>query len=269
MSCENGIPGGAASTSTPAGTMAASGNYPSIKPKASTASNGEEVVRVMLENGYPIEFAIGLAGVFAAESEINPAAYNNEEKANGFSYRDKHAPDAQTFTYKGQKYYMDQANMMKFGYGKGIAQWSWSRNLSFRDWYNGSGGSQYRRGGPSSIDTDAEDIIKTTLAAQTGFALYELNQRSGKLRQAIQEIRDNHTTPSQDEQKFKANITKAVDAALRGFENGTETAMASVSAIDKYKWAGGYEGSMKTRVGKAMGLYESFKKNGKFPEYLS
>ena len=102
MSCENGIPGGAASTSTPAGEMAASGNYPSVKSNSTTLSRAETIVQFALDNGLPIEFGIGLAGVWAAESEIRTDVYNKDEHRDGYAYRNKHAPNADKFTYKGQ-----------------------------------------------------------------------------------------------------------------------------------------------------------------------
>lgn len=269
MSCENGIPGGAASTSTPAGEMAASGNYPSVKSNSTTLSRAETIVQFALDNGLPIEFGIGLAGVWAAESEIRTDVYNKDEHRDGYAYRNKHAPNADKFTYKGQTYYKDQANMMKFGYGKGLAQWSWSRNFEFRDWYNGSEGSRYRSGGPSTMDENAANITATTVLAQTAFAWHEMQKRTGEFTQAINEIKTKHTKPSQNEPQFKANITTAVDAVLRGFENGGTKKMASTAQIDRYTWDGGYSGAMKKRVGRAIGIYEDLKKNGKFPEYLS
>lgn len=44
-------------------------------------------------------------------------------------------------------------------------------------------------------------------------------------------------------------VTEAVDAVLRGYENGGNGAFASVAQIDKYTWCGGYTGAMNTRVG--------------------
>lgn len=45
------------------------------------------------------------------------------------------------------------------------------------------------------------------------------------------------------------DVVSAVDAVLRGYENGGNGTLASQAQIDRYTWCGGYAGAMKTRVG--------------------
>lgn len=267
MSCTNGIPGGVVDSPDVAGEMAATNNYPSVKAPTDLLGRAMVIIDFALANGLPIEFGIGLAGVWAAESEIKSDVYNKSEHRDGYAFKDKHAPNADKFTYKGNTYYKDQANMMKFGYGKGLAQWSWSRNFEFRDWYNSSAAAQYRSGGPATMDENAANITATTVAAQTAFAWHEMSKRDGEFLTAVNGIQT--VNASQNEAQFKANITTAVDAVLRGFENGGKNKMASTKQIDKYTWDGGYSGAMKKRVGRAVGIYEKLKEGGYYPQYLS
>jgi hypothetical protein len=153
--------------------------------------------------------------------------------------------------------------MMKFGYGKGIAQWSWSRNLKFRDWYNSH--NAVKTDGLNQMDDDAANITATTITTQTAFAWLEMQERTGEFMTVINEVNENSVTKitgaTNDKKKavFNENIVKVVDAVLRGYENGSKTKMASTSQIDNYTWSGGYSGSMKTRVSRALGVAEAVK----------
>lgn len=261
MSCQNGIPGGSISSPDSAGEMISSGQYPAIWPNSSTLDRAKVIIQFCKDKGLPVEFGIGLAGVWAAESNIRTDIYNKAEHNNGYAYRNIHAPNAKKFPYGGQTYYKDQANMMKFGYGKGLAQWSWERNFKFRDWYN-SGADGHKTPGLSTMDTDAANITATTVETQTAFAWKEMQERTGQFMSVVNSLKEEHVSYIENEEKFKANITTAVDAVLRGFENGSTENMASTKQIDKYKWDGGYSGAMKKRVGRAIGFYEALKKAG-------
>ena len=261
--CINGIPNGTTSSTDPAGALIASGKYSPTKISQAREMGTTEKERAMVIIDFftntqqlPIEVGIGVAGVWSAESNIKTWVFNKEEHDNGYAYKNKHAPDAKKFTYGGQTFYYDQANMMKFGYGKGLAQWSWERNFKFRDWYNGAGGSSYRQGGPSAIDANGAEITATTVAAQTAFAWEEMQERTGEFMSVINEIRSH---PATNEVEFNNNVTKVVDAVLRGFENGGTKKMASTAQIDKYTWDGGYSGAMKKRVSRALGIAQEVK----------
>ena len=170
MSCENGI----TSSATPAEVVVENKEYtPSKISNAQDHGTTEKdrakiIINFFKGKGLPIEVGIGVAGVWSAESHIKTWVYNKAEHDNGYAYKDIHAPNAKTFTYKGQTYYKDQANMMAFGYGKGLAQWSWSRTFKFRDWYNSSAGEPYRSGGPATMDKNGADITGTTVVENGG-----------------------------------------------------------------------------------------------------
>lgn len=261
MCCQNGIPGGSISSPDSAGELISGRQYPSMGSNMSTLDMAKVIIQFCKDNGLPVEFGIGLAGVWAAESNIKTDIYNKAEHNNGFAYKNKHAPNAEKFSYGGQTYYKDQANMMKFGYGKGLAQWSWSRNFKFRDWYN-SGADGYKTPGLNTMDTNAANITATTVETQTAFAWKEMQERTGQFMSVVNSLKEGHVSYTENEEKFKANITTAVDAVLRGFENGSAKNMASTKQIDKYTWDGGYSGAMKKRVGRAIGFYEELKKAG-------
>ena len=89
--------------------------------------------------------------------------------------------------------------------GKGIAQWSWDRNLNFAEWMKNNYG---------------EEIFpnNATINQQLEFMLYEMSQRI-----AFQKAMAAATTPAE-----------AADAMRRGFENGSNTALASKSQMDAY-----------------------------------
>lgn len=267
MSCENGI----TSSATPAEVVVENKEYtPSKISNAQDHGTTEKdrakiIINFFKGKGLPIEVGIGVAGVWSAESHIKTWVYNKAEHDNGYAYKDIHAPNAKTFTYKGQTYYKDQANMMAFGYGKGLAQWSWSRTFKFRDWYNSSAGEPYRSGGPATMDKNGADITGTTVEAQTAFAWEEMQGRTGEFMDAIKYVTGNTAS---DKETFNKNVKIVVDAVLRGFENGGVKKMASISQIDKYTWSGGYKGSMNTRVSGALGIAEAVKNDYEELRYL-
>lgn len=94
--------------------------------------------------------------------------------------------------------------------GKGIAQWSLTRNLDFEEWI----GNNY---GEALFPSEA------TINQQLEFMLYEMSQRTAFLN-AISEA----TTPEE-----------AADAMRRGYENGSKNALASKKQMDSYVNVGG------------------------------
>ena len=276
MCCQNEIPSGAAGTTDVAGKMIADGKnssettYTPTKIPEEQANRAKDVINFFTSEGpglpgLTIEIGIGIAGIWSAESGIDPTKYNAAERKDGYAFKNTHAPNAKTFKYpntkNGTEYYMDQATMMKFGYGKGIAQWSWSRNLKFRDWYN-SGNAEP---GLPKMDVDAANITATSIATQTAFAWKEMSERTGEFLTTLSKVAENSVTKmtgaTKEEKKavFNENVTKVVDAVLRGYENGSRTKMASVKQMNAYSWSGGYSGSMKTRVSRALGIAEALK----------
>lgn len=89
--------------------------------------------------------------------------------------------------------------------GKGVAQWSLDRNLDFADWIKFNYG---------------EELFpnEATINQQLEFMLYEMSQRPAFLN-AISAA----TTPEE-----------AADAVRRGFENGSNKALASKKQMDDY-----------------------------------
>jgi hypothetical protein len=215
----------------------------------------------------PAEFAIAVCGVWGAESHIATWNFNKSEHDYGGSrFRNVHAPNAGTFTYNGQKYYKDQANMMKFGYGKGVAQWSWDRPLKFRDWFNTQASPDDKRGTPfTQMDDWGVEITGTSVTTQTAFAWLEMTERTGEFKRSIKSV--THKSASNDQEGFKNNIIFCVDAVLRGFENGSKSSFASIEQINKYD--GGYKGSMLSRVNRALGVYEEIKNNPRYTSWLN
>ena len=120
----NGVTNTSTSTTDPAGAVIAANDYSPTKISNATErgttekQRAQKIIDFFLNKGLPIEVGIGVAGVWSAESNIKTWVYNKNEHSDGYAFRDKHAPNADKFTYKGQTYYKDQANMMKFGYGK-------------------------------------------------------------------------------------------------------------------------------------------------------
>lgn len=257
MCCLNDIPGGSISSPDAAGATIASGEYPAVGVNSSVLDRAKVIIKFFKDKGKPVEFGIGVAGVWAAESNIKTDIFNKAEHNYGYAYKDKHAPNANKLQYGGKTYYYDQANMMAWGYGKGLAQWSWERNFQFRDWYN-AGADGFKTSTLATMDVNAANITATSVATQTAFAWKEMQARTGEFMTTVNGIQ--HANPD-DATKFKANLTVAVDAVLRGFENGGKNKMASTKQIDKYTWDGGYTGAMKKRVGRAVGIYEALKKN--------
>ena len=93
--------------------------------------------------------------------------------------------------------------------GKGIAQWSWNRNLNFSDWMKTNYG---------------EELFpnEATINQQLEFMLYEMSQRNAFLKALSMA-----TTPEE-----------AADAMRRGFENGSEDSLASRKQMDSYTKVG-------------------------------
>jgi hypothetical protein len=54
------------------------------------------------------------------------------------------------------------------------------------------------------------------------------------------------------------SLTEAVDKVLRGYENGGNGTLASAQAMNKYTWAGGYSGLLKTRTDLAKQIYAKY-----------
>ncbi len=259
MSCRNDMPNGGEYTSGTALNIEEMG-YRAKSILNERVDNAKTLVKYLCDKGWAAEAALGVAGVIYAESGINPKAYNSSEHKDGYAYKDKHAPNAKKVTYNGKEYYLDQASMMAWGYGKGIAQWSWTRNFKFRDWYNGGADGQKTSGIPT-MDENAMNITGTTLTTQLAYFWHE-TQSSGRkgFREkmaSIQHVSDGGGT-SELNRAFEENIIIGVDAALRGYENGGP-GFASEKFIDKYTWAGGYKGSMQTRVNYALGVYNKLK----------
>ena len=270
--CTNGVTNTSTSTTDPAGAVIAANDYSPTKISNATErgttekQRAQKIIDFFLNKGLPIEVGIGVAGVWSAESNIKTWVYNKNEHSDGYAFRDKHAPNADKFTYKGQTYYTDQANMMKFGYGKGLAQWSWSRNFKFRDWFNNEASSADKQDTAfSRMDEWGANITGTSVITQTAFAWKEMQERTGEFMSAINEVRSH---PATNKTEFNHNVTKIVDAVLRGFENGGTKKMATTAQIDKYTWDGGYSGAMKKRVSRALGVAEEVKNDYSQLSYL-
>lgn len=271
MCCTNDVPYSAAPPANVGEALAVSGDYQPIKLSEARSHGTTEYERAkdiiqffVVDKGLPIEFAIAVAGVWGAESGIATWRYNKAEHDNGYAFKNRHAPTKDVIKYGGQTYYKDQANMMKFGYGKGVAQWSWDRPLKFRDWYRSSSGVRTQG---VTMDEWGANITGTSVTTQTAFAWHEMIGRTGEFMTTVNGI--THASPVSNKQAFDQNIITCVDAVLRGFENGSTKKMASTAAIDKYTWDGGYKGAMKKRVGRALGVYEKLKETGDFSQYLT
>ena len=259
MSCNNGIPGDAFHSVE----EAIGWDYTPTKmgpekdkDNRTQTERASDIVRFFKGKEIPIEFGIAVAGVWSAESGIKNWRYNNAEHENGYAYKNKIAPNAETIKYNGNTYYKDKNSMMAWGYGKGLAQWSWTRNFKFRDWYNGNGQDVVTTPNLNSMDQNAANITATSVSTQTAFAWKEMQERTGEFMDVVKYIIQN---PANDKETFKKNVVLCVDAVLRGFENGGTKCMASTKQIDKYTWSGGYFGAMKTRVSRALGVAEALK----------
>ena len=82
MCCQNGIPGGSISSPDSAGELISGGQYPSMGSNMSTLDRAKVIIQFCKDNGLPVEFGIGLAGVWAAESNIKTDIYNKAEHNN-------------------------------------------------------------------------------------------------------------------------------------------------------------------------------------------
>lgn len=275
MSCENGIPYGTGPSEEAIGAVAAKVDYtPKNIDSPRSADDGrtpeeraEEVIDFFLSKGFTIEFALGVAGVWGQESQIQPWSYNRNEHETGGYARGKHAPDCGFFFYppnSGKKEYRSEENMKLFGYGKGLAQWSWDRVLAFRDWYNGA--TATKTSGLSGMDEYGASITATSMNTQLDFAWKEMEQRRGEFMQTVRGMQ--HVSHLSNPEKFKENVKVAVDAVTRGFENGSSKSMATVEQMNNY--SGDYWGiDFKNRYEWALGLYEKIKSLPKYSEYLN
>lgn len=227
----------------------------------------KQVVAFFKDNtDVPAEFAIAVAGVWSAESHVAPWRYNSPEKNNGGNFAGV-SPGTKGETFDGKKYNYNEENMKLFGYGKGVAQWSWTRNLKFAEWYNSSSGVK-----TSGVEMDkyGSAIVKTNMTTQTAYAWLEMSNRmKNEFKRIVDTVKANHADPSEDFNLFQENIILSVDAVLRGFENGSSGKFASEKQMNGYKADGGYLGSLKRRVGGAMSAYEVIKSDSSFAEYLS
>lgn len=268
MSCENGIPYGEGPVTDAVSALITeikNKNYEAKNVNSDVVDRAKGVIDFMLDKGYPIEVGISFAGVWAAESRIETWSYNKSEQSNGFAFRNVTRDKAESFVIAGETYYKDQAGMMSFGYGKGMAQWSWDRNIKFREWYN-SGAEGHKTSGLPTMDHFAANITATTVDTQTAYAWYEMRHRTGEFMGVLNSLK---SSPATTEEEFNVNVTRGVDAVLRGFENGGPSKMASTSQIDKYKWCNGYEGAMKTRMENALGIAQAVKNDYPQLSYLS
>lgn len=115
------------------------------------------------------------------------------------------------------------------GYGAGLAQWShgWKAHL------------QKIMGLNNPIET-------WTMQQQLEAACRDMTQSGGMKNRFLPKL------------KGAANLQDAVHMVLAGYENGSNGPMASIPQLDKYKWAGGYQGLMKTRFGYAQQILNAF-----------
>lgn len=165
------------------------------------------VMNFLQSSGFTAEQAAGMTGVLIAESNLDPTAVNKmEEKKFGF--------------HKA---------------GKGIAQWSNSRNDDFINWYKANYGK------------DKVYPNQASLEAQLKFMLFEMAGR----------------TAFMDAMKQVNHPDQAADIMLRGYENGGPNKLASKADIDKTyaKYNNGYDKQYLTRVGHARDVYALYTGN--------
>lgn len=115
-------------------------------------------------------------------------------------------------------------------YDRGIAQWQGSRVPKFKEWIKAKYG-------------DNRDITDLSLEDQLEYAWKEMNERPAFIK-ALKEA---------------PNVEYAVDAVLRGFENGSNNALATPAKIDAVpgyrKYGNTYKKMMEARVPRALGIY--------------
>ena len=228
-----------------------------------------QVVRFFKDNhsDIPAEFAIAVAGVWSAECHIAPWRCNVSERDRGGTAAGKHGVTKKFETFKGVTYYYNEENMKQFGYGKGVAQWSWTRNLQFADWYNTVAPGNVKTPNLPTLDTNGNDILKTNMTTQTAFAWSEMEKRMrGDFLESIENIKTNSVSPVSNWSEYEKNIILGVDTVLRGFENGGGGNFATPEQMDSYKH--GYAYGLKQRIGGAMSVYNVLKDDQEFKSYL-
>lgn len=260
MSCKNNVPYGTGPSRDEIGALEAKINYTPTKVPDSVITRAIPILQ-FFKGKTPAEFGLAVAGVWGCESGIDSTRYNKGEQSNGGRVNGV-TTSTNTFTYKGTKYEKTEETMRKFGYGKGLAQWTWDRPLKFRDWYNGGGVPT-----PSlpTMDENASAITATSVSTQTAFAWVEMQERSGEFMSTVNNI--THADHKTETEKYKENIKKCVDAVTRGFENGSNAKFANVSDMNRY--SGDYWGvDFKKRYEYAIGIYEKIKDNPDYQQYL-
>lgn len=255
MCCENGIPYGSGPEIKDVSSAVAKADYAPTDVGKDASQRGKEVILFFKNKGLPVEIGFAFAGVWGAESGIKTWNFNKEEQTKGGYWAGKYS-ETKKFEIEGVTYHYSQEVMQKFGYGKGVAQWSWDRPLKFRIWYNTKATEAEKTPGMPTMDKYASGITATCATSQIGFAWYECSQRTGELKRTFDSIQ----TAEPGSEKFRQNMIVAVDAVLRGFENGSTKSMASVQKMNEgYAKAGGYDRAMENRVSWALGLYEKLK----------
>ena len=178
---------------------------------AQAKANGEKLIQVLMsEFGLQKFQAAAFAGVFMAESGLNPAAYNKEEKSG------RGVP--------GQSKATAQKLAATCGYGAGLAQWTFQERKSKAvAALNKSRGTSYNWRVLEAIPL--EDQVR-----MVGLELKAPFMQKVKASRSVEEAVD--------------LVLRGYENG-----GGGSGALCSTAAIDKYTWCGGYKGAMKTRVG--------------------
>ena len=200
-------------------------------PKSKWAAGVTIIKKLMQAFNWSPEQASALAGVIYCEGGWNPAAVMTQERSGTFSgTSEENKPKLASPKYSnfpnGQS-----------GYGAGLAQWTFENR-------KGTAISYANKTLGKAIKNDQVELAG--LDFQIQMIIEEFKHTRGNLADQIR-----NTT----------NILDAVDLVLRGYENGGGGKLASKEFIDKYTWAGGYEGSMESRGGAAMAAYKIYCEN--------
>jgi hypothetical protein len=192
--------------------------------------------------GLTPEQSAGVAGVFTAESRVKPNIYGGIEK-----YSEKEHPDILKYRAKGIKY-------LPNGYGAGLAQWT-----------NTDDFKHYGKPGFNDTFGWKTDILNSINANRVATGRPKVTAvENSSMDDQLVAFKDSIETGRKKGflEKLKAarTVEDATDVMLRGYENGGRGSLASKEAIDKYTWAGGYAGSMKSRVGHAKAALANWKR---------